>query len=113
MKNYWFSLQLFILSLWLPLTHAIANIHKKQASAEGLGKVAQNMLAPVSVMSDFVQAACFVIGGSFLFASIIKYIEHRRSPLMVPISTVVFLVVAGLALIALPFMTDIIIQQNG
>lgn len=70
----------------------------------GVGNVANNILEPVSVLSDFVKAACFIIGGSFLFASIIKYIEHRRSPLMVPISTVIFLIFGGLALIGLPFI---------
>lgn len=74
------------------------------ARSIGLGGVANNMMEPVSLLSDFVSAACFVIGGGFLFASIIKYVEHRRSPLMVPISTVVFLFIAGLLLIGLPFM---------
>ena len=68
----------------------------------GMGGVAQNVMVPVSVASDFVSTGCFVIGGSFLFAAIIKYIEHRRSPLMVPISTVIFLFVAGILLILLP-----------
>jgi hypothetical protein len=72
--------------------------------AGGLGSMARNIMEPVGLLSDFVTAACLIIGGSFLFASIIKYKEHRRSPLMVPISTVIFLVVAGLALIGLPFM---------
>lgn|SRR3990167_9577487 len=70
----------------------------------GLGGVAQNMMDPVGLFSDFVYTGCFVIGGSFLFASIVKYMEHRRSPLMVPISTVVFLLIAGLALLLLPFL---------
>ena len=72
----------------------------------GFGYVAQNMLSPVGLMNDFVSSACFLVGGSFLFASIIKYIEHRRSPLMVPISTVVFLVIAGLVLVLLPFISS-------
>lgn len=70
----------------------------------GLGAMAANIMEPVSLLSDFVTAACLIIGGSFIFASIIKYKEHRRSPLMVPISTVIFLIIAGLALIGLPFM---------
>lgn len=70
----------------------------------GVGHVAQNMLEPVTFFSDFIQTGCFVIGGSFLFASLIKYFEHRRSPLMVPISTVIFLFVAGLILLLLPFL---------
>ncbi len=70
----------------------------------GLGAMANNIMEPVTLLQQFVTAACLIIGGSFLFASIIKYKEHRRSPLMVPISTVIFLVIAGLALIGLPFM---------
>jgi hypothetical protein len=69
----------------------------------GLGSVAQNLIEPVDLFSKFLDATCFLIGGSFLFASIVKYIEHKRSPLMVPISTVIYLVLAGLVLIALPF----------
>lgn len=71
----------------------------------GFGQVAQNAMEPVTIFSQFVDAACFLIGGSFIFASIVKYIEHRRSPLMVSISTVIFLFIAGLFLIALPFLS--------
>lgn len=70
----------------------------------GLGTVAQNVMEPVTLLSDMIDIACFVIGGAFLFATIIKYVEHRRSPLMVPISTVIFLFLAGLILVCLPFL---------
>jgi hypothetical protein len=75
------------------------------ANRIGLGGVAENIMDPVSVISDFVHSACIVIGGSFVFASIIKYVEHRRSPLMTPISTVVFLFLAGVILILLPLIS--------
>lgn len=71
----------------------------------GIGEVATNLMAPVGVLSDFVYTACWILGGSFVFASIIKYFEHRRSPLMVPMGTVVFLFLAGGMLIALPFLS--------
>lgn len=72
--------------------------------ASSLGAVAMNLLSPVTIFSDFVNTGCLVIGGSFIFASIVRYFEHRRSPLMVPISTVIFLLVAGIILILLPFL---------
>lgn len=75
-----------------------------RAQTYGLGSVAQNILEPVLIVNSFLFSTCIVLGVSFLFASIIKYIEHRRSPLLVPISTVVFLVVAGIVLILLPFL---------
>lgn len=71
----------------------------------GIGGVAENLMDPVRVFSDFIEAACLLIGSSFLFASIIKYIEHRRSPLMVSISTVIFLFIAGLVLLLLPLIS--------
>jgi hypothetical protein len=77
----------------------------------GIGAVANNLMEPVGFLSDFIYTGCFVIGGSFIFASIVKYIEHRRTPLLVTLSTVVFLFLAGLFLIALPFAYLII--HNG
>lgn len=78
---------------------------------QGLGLVAQNLMEPVSVFSDFIQSACLILGCSFLIAAIIKYNEHRRSPLMVPISTVIFLIIAGIILILLPFLS--LVTGNG
>ncbi len=77
----------------------------------GIGGMANNMMDPVGLFSDFVYTGCIVIGGSFVFASIVKYFEHRRSPLMVPISTVVFLLIAGVLLLLLPFLAYI--DPNG
>lgn len=71
----------------------------------GFGGVANSMMTPVSILADFVHTACLLIGMGFLFASIVKYFEHRRSPLMVPISTVVFLLIAGALLICLPLLS--------
>jgi len=69
----------------------------------GIGGVAANMMEPVGLAANFIYVGCLMLGSSFLFASIIKYIEHRRSPLMVPISTVIFLIIAGVLLMVLPF----------
>lgn len=77
----------------------------------GIGQVADNMLEPVSVLSDFISTACLVLGLAFLFTTLIKYIEHRRSPLMVPISTVIFLLILSLALLALPLSSKVV--ENG
>lgn len=70
----------------------------------GVGNVASNMMEPVSVVTDFVHTGCLLMGSAFIFASIVKYFEHRRSPLMVTLSTVVFLFVAGLVLLSLPLI---------
>lgn len=85
---------------FLPI--AFSSVKKRP---EGIGKVANTMMDPVTLFSDMVYTGCLVIGASFLFAAIVKYVEHKRSPLMVPMSTVVFLVIAGLLLLLLPFLS--------
>lgn len=94
--------KLIILSILLLPLFAFA----EESAPYAIGQVAENLLQPVDLMADFVHSACFLIGFSFLFATVVKYFEHRRSPLMVPISTVVFLLIAGIALILLPFLAN-------
>lgn len=101
---------LFIIMLYfLPFTLLGADFSNN--NPQGVGQVAVNMLQPVSLLSDFVHSACFIIGACFLFATVIKYFEHRRSPMMVPVSTIIFLLIAGIVLILLPFAAYI--TENG
>ncbi len=87
---------LFIYTLLLP------GIILAAAPVYGMGKVADNLLDPVSVFSSFISTISLMIGCCFLFASFIKYTQHRVNPLAVPISTVVFLVIMGIILVSLP-----------
>lgn len=94
-----------LLGIVLQLTYLPAAFSSVKKRPEGIGKVANTMMDPVTLFSDMVYTGCLVIGASFLFAAIVKYVEHKRSPLMVPMSTVVFLVIAGLVLLILPFLS--------
>src|SRR5690349_3724870 len=69
-----------------------------------LGGVAGNLLEPIGILTDFVTDAALVIGSTFVFASFVKYLEHRKNPLAVPISTVVFLFLMGLILLVFPLI---------
>jgi hypothetical protein len=68
-----------------------------------LGSIADNMTEPMEIVSAFVSVGCLIVGVACIFASLVKYFEHRRSPLHVPLSTVIWLLIIGLALLALPF----------
>lgn len=74
------------------------------ANELSLGRVADNITEPIQVVSAFVSVGCLIVGVACLFATVVKYFEHRRSPLMVPISTVIFLLIAGIALVVLPLI---------
>jgi len=73
------------------------------AKISSFGQVAQNMTEPIEIVSGFVSVGCLIVGVACIFAGVVKYFEHRRSPLFVPISTVVWLFVIGLLLLVLPF----------
>ncbi len=95
------------------LSFLFAQISLAAQHMDGIGGFAESLMDPVGLFSQFMFAGCISIGGSFVFASIVKYVEHRRSPLMVPISTVVFLFVAGCALLAMPFFSYVYTHAVG
>lgn len=113
MNNIFRAIIFIIIYLLFSVSAVAIEEPSKQSTtvAMSLGRVAENLMEPVGLLADFVQTGCFIIGASFIFASLIKYFEHRRSPLMVHISTVVFLLIAGIVLVLLPFLSFFI--ENG
>jgi hypothetical protein len=73
-------------------------------SSNGLGKVANNLMDPVTMLANFISAGSMVIGISFLFGSFLKYMQYRVNPMASPISTVILLLVMGLILICIPLL---------
>jgi choline-glycine betaine transporter len=90
------NLSLFVYTLFLPVLTVAAT------PVVGMGRVADDLMDPVSVFSDFTSTISIMIGACFLFASVIKYMQHRVNPLAVPISNVVMLVIMAIVLILLP-----------
>jgi hypothetical protein len=70
---------------------------------ESFGDLANDLLGPVTVISDFVGTAAWIVGFSCLFASLFRYLQYRVNPLASPISTVIVLLVLGILLLCLPF----------
>lgn len=77
----------------------------------GIGVVAQNLIEPVSILSGFVSTASLIIGVSFLFGALMRYMQYRQNPLAVPLSTVVMLFIMGLILVLLPLAY--MLTENG
>lgn len=74
------------------------------ANPVGWGADALNLMTPIEVLQTFVVNACIVLGVTFLFATFIKYRQHRMNQLHVPLSTVVFLLIVSLLLLCLPLV---------
>jgi hypothetical protein len=73
------------------------------ASSAGLGGVANNLMDPVNMFANFIGSGSIVVGIAFLLAAFVKYNQHKRNEMAAPISTVVFLFIMGLLLLAIPF----------
>lgn len=95
---------LFYVFFFLVSDVALAENVSGITANEGIGGVAENLMLSVNVLGDFFSSAAMVIGICFLFASLVKYKQHRDNPLFVPISTVVVLFILGLLLVLLPLL---------
>jgi Ca2+/H+ antiporter len=71
--------------------------------SQGVGRVATNMMEPVTILANFIGSMSIVIGLSFLLGAVVKYSQHRMNPMAVPISTVVLLLIMGVLLVSVPF----------
>jgi hypothetical protein len=94
MKRIVFILTLLMLSAQCWASHQLHGV--------GAGKVADNLMEPVSILANFIGSMSIVVGISCLFACFLKYMQHRVNPLVAPISTVVMLLVMGIILLCLP-----------
>jgi len=72
--------------------------------ATSLGDMAQDLLEPVTIISDFVNTAAIVVGICCLLGAFLRFLEYRKNQMVSPISTVVLLFIMGLALLGLPFI---------
>lgn len=95
---------MFMKKLFLNILFFIPIIAYGEDDLTGIGKVALNILDPVSIVADFLGSASLIIGCSCLFAAILKYIQHRTNPHAAPLSTIITLLAMGIALVGLPFL---------
>jgi len=91
---------IILLTCLLVPSMAFSHTTKKAA---GFGYMAENIMEPVSIVSDFVASASLVIGVTFLFGAFFRYMQHRVNPLAIPLSSSMVLFFLGIFLLALPY----------
>lgn len=74
------------------------------SAAAGIGDIAENMMEPVSVLSNFIGSASLIVGICALFAAFLRYMQHRVNPLSAPLGSVIMLIIIGIVLLCLPFI---------
>lgn len=71
-----------------------------------IGDVANNLMGPTSIVTKFVDIACYIIGLVFIMMSIAQYKIHRQSPKLVPLMTPILLLVLGIIALCIPYVTQ-------
>jgi hypothetical protein len=74
------------------------------AKTSGLGEFAEDLLEPVAILSDFISTAALILAICSLFSALLRYMQYRVNPMAAPLSSVIFLFIMGLALLAIPFL---------
>jgi len=73
-------------------------------SEAGLTNVVDNLMVPITLAVGFMSTASLIVGMTCVFASFVRYRQHRSNPLAHPIGTVLALLGAGLVLLFLPLI---------
>lgn len=70
-----------------------------------LGQLANQTMEPVGVLTRTMYNICYVLGATMLLGSVIQYKNYRDNPSQVRLSRPIFLLVIGLVLLAIPFIS--------
>jgi hypothetical protein len=74
------------------------------AKDEGIGGVANDIFEPVYLVIQLVRSVSIVCGSGLILGGFLKFIEYRRNPVAVRLSTVVSMFFFGIALILIGFI---------
>lgn len=77
----------------------LTTLYSFNATAGGFGDVALNVFEPVSVIIQLIRGVSIICGVGLLLGGILRFIEHRRNPMQVRLSTVIFMFIFGVGLI--------------
>jgi hypothetical protein len=73
-------------------------------AGEGIGGLAENLLEPIAIISDFINSAAIILGASALMAAILKYKQYRKNPHASPLGKIIWLFIIGVVLVFLPLV---------
>ncbi|QLH42538.1 MAG: hypothetical protein HWD59_07320 [Coxiellaceae bacterium] len=83
---------------------AIMLLLSKAAIAESLTSVVHGLDTSVRTITKMVQVICVVIGVGLTLGALIRFKSHRDNPEEISLMSCIFMLIGGLALIALYFL---------
>ncbi len=72
-----------------------------------LGDAADGLYQPVAGLTMLMQWACYVIGGALCIGAIMQFRIHFQSPKLTPLFTPVLMLLTGLAIVLLPYVSTL------
>ncbi len=100
-KQILISAVIFLMSFSLSVAYA------DTVPGQSLGQISNNMLEPIGVFTHIMYSILYIVGGAFIAGSVIQYKAYRDNPLQTPISRPIALLILGLVLVAIPFITQL------
>jgi Na+/serine symporter len=86
----------------IPVSQAIVGA----GGSTSLGTVADNLSGATGIFTNIFTDIFYIIGVLLITAAIIKYRDHRMNEQETPISRVIILLLAGLAIAFAPWMVE-------
>jgi hypothetical protein len=98
----------YILRLLVIVLTLFASPLVSAAELVGIGDFADSLIAPVGVVSDFVNTAATIVGIACIFGAFLRFGQFRINPVAAPISSVIILFILGLSLLCLPLLNVVL-----
>lgn len=69
-----------------------------------IGDVSNNLFEAVLGINSIIHVICLVTGSALILGAFFRYMNHRRNPIVAPLSSVFAFLIAGIAIILLIFI---------
>jgi hypothetical protein len=79
----------------------------KAALAVDVSQAVNNILGPLSAFTDSFYKICYALGIILIVGSGIQYRMHRKNPMQIRLSNVIFLLIVGIVVVCLPFLVKL------
>lgn len=79
----------------------LTEISSLAAKSAGFGEIAQNIHEPLNHLAQLIRLICLVAGSGLIIGAIVRFRQYRKNPVQTPLSGVIALLLAGLAVLSL------------
>lgn len=106
--QHWFKLAKY---QWLSFILILAYSNYAAADeAYGLGDISRNLVGLIAGLNSIARTLFIALGAGLVCGAVLQYRAHRNNPSQVRLIQPIFLLLCGLSMLVLPFLTE---QSDG